>query len=138
MTTNTDHFDVDFGRMRHDGIDAWLCTVPIDLPHPPTRQFWVRVWSPNGFPSQRQRERLCWLKTHYAELWPEISAKIDSLSETNEGAQLRLTEGLAVNLGGPEEDSLELVYQLDESAGPGAAIFVVLNEHGIEDALIAE
>lgn len=139
MLTTSDG-DADFGQMRK-GIDSWDCRVKFDFPHPPTQYFAVHVWASDSGPSKIQRQALRRLKKQYTTLWPSITSTIVGLHPTiNENAQVEaaMREWVSVHLGEHQEDSIELVYDLDLPDEGTRGFFIRLEDDGIVEAVIAE
>ena len=134
--------DVDFGRMKYNGFSAWDCQIDFTFPHPSSKYFAVHVWSNDeSGPSSIQRETFRKLKQQYATLWPDIASQIiavhATLREPTEVAKA-VRERVAVHIGEQDEQSLELVFELDLPGEGSKGYFIPIIDWSVKEAIVAE
>ena len=141
MNSMTEYSDPDFGRMKHNTIDAWDCRVEFDFPHGKTNYFAVHIWAHSEAPTKKQRKIFRELKTRYDGLWPDIASSIIMVhKEIESQAELEaaMREWVAVHLGEHDEDSLELVIDLDFPDEGTRGYFIPIENWNVGKAVIAE
>lgn len=139
MANRMNKADPDFGEMQFNGLDAWDCHFAFDLPHPPTWYFAIHVWADERGPTERQRQVMRWLPAAYAGLWPNVANRIIGLHPGLQDREaLRLREWVSVYIGEDSEDSLQLVYDLDEPEDGNRAYFITISDGNIVDAYVAD
>lgn len=141
MSPETDDLDPDFGAMQYNGIDAWVCNVCFEFPHPPTYYFALHVWAPETGPTAQQRATIRELKARYAELWPALASAIVNihprLTKTDELAGA-MRDWVSVHLGEHSECSVELAYDLALEGEGSRMYFIRLDDWRIAEAVIAD
>lgn len=136
------NIDPDFGLMKYNGFSAWDCRIDFQFPHPSSKYFAVHIWSSDETgPSQQQRETFRELKWRYESLWPAIASSIvavhASITDSFDVAKV-MRERVAVHIGELDENSIELVIELDLPDEGNKGYFIPIENWSVKNAIVAE